>query len=377
MHNLNLYNSYDKSLADLNREYLENERNKPRKRSHVNWKKRFMMSVSFLTLSGVGFYVYLAVTNPNNKVTLEPPPPPDIRSEEEKMGYVQIQIFEFDDTAPVETINELVDNKEEASPSKDNTTEVAQNLEPNKNSNNNEVLIKKEDNTTDNTSLNTIASNKNIADAVNKQFQNIENKYDEKNKKLKEKIETANQKHKEKVTSENYNPVNPYEQNAIEKQRQIAAAEQAKKKDLDLTEPKKAPKVVKKAPPPPPPPPEKKYNISFTDLTEEQFKKVKSLTEQYGANIDFNRNTTTILIWEVYEKNDADPNKQKFLKEFLDKKDAYKFATTLKTPAVLKQIGKSFNAYNATVCCVNIENAKKLAKDTKITDKIIKIKLQK
>jgi hypothetical protein len=42
MHNLNLYSYYDKSLADVNREYLESLKNKPKRvsRSKLN-KKEF------------------------------------------------------------------------------------------------------------------------------------------------------------------------------------------------------------------------------------------------------------------------------------------------------------------------------------------------
>ena len=363
MHNLNLYNSYDKSLADLNREFLESAKFKNAKtKSNINWKKRIIISSSFLALSAIGFSIYLGVIS-KPKVVVKPPPPPDLRSEEEKLGYVQIQIFEFDETAPSETINELVDEKEE----------IAK-LDPNKN-NNNQLLISQNDNLTDNTS-NNIVANKNIKDAVNNQFKSIDDVYAEKNKELLDKIEVEKKKHKEKLSGDNFNPINPYEIDAIENQRKINEAEQAKKKDLDLSEPKKVVKVIKKAPPPPPPPP-KMYSIYFEDIGEEQFKKVKSMTEAANATIDFNRHTTTILIWEVYEKNNNNPNNPKFLKEFLRKEDAYSYATSLKTPAVLKQIGKSISSYNVTVCCLEIDKAKKLAKDTKITDKIIKIKRKK
>ena len=83
MHNLNLYNYYDKSLADINREYLESLKYKPKKKTKSRFDRRHFLALAIVLLTGLGVANYL----------------------EEIQGYVQIQIFEFADT-PTETITE-------------------------------------------------------------------------------------------------------------------------------------------------------------------------------------------------------------------------------------------------------------------------------
>lgn len=122
MRNLNLYNYYDKSLADINREYLESLKYKPKVKTKSHLNRRHFLALAVILLTGLGVANYLGVFDEPVVETVQAPPPVDTRTEEEKQGYVQIQIFEFDDT-PVETISEPVaQNKEKAIKSIDNNS---------------------------------------------------------------------------------------------------------------------------------------------------------------------------------------------------------------------------------------------------------------
>ena len=105
MHNLNLYSYYDKSLADVNREYLESLKNKPKRVSRSKLNKKVALAAAITLATGLIIANYLGVFSEKVVEVVETPPPVDTRTEEEKQGYVQIQIFEFADT-PVETITE-------------------------------------------------------------------------------------------------------------------------------------------------------------------------------------------------------------------------------------------------------------------------------
>lgn len=122
MHNLNLYNYYDKSLADINREYLESLKYKPKKKTKSRFDRRHFLALAITLLTGLGIANYLGVFDEPVVETVQAPPPVDTRTEEEKQGYVQIQIFEFADT-PSETITEpAVQNDEKVIKSIDNNS---------------------------------------------------------------------------------------------------------------------------------------------------------------------------------------------------------------------------------------------------------------
>lgn len=122
MHNLNLYNYYDKSLADINREYLESLKYKPKKKTKSRFDRRHFLALAITLLTGLGVANYLGVFDEPVVETVQAPPPVDTRTEEEKQGYVQIQIFEFADT-PTETITEpAVQNDEKVIKSIDNNS---------------------------------------------------------------------------------------------------------------------------------------------------------------------------------------------------------------------------------------------------------------
>ncbi len=107
MHNLNLYSYYDKSLADVNREYLESLKNKPKRVSRRKWDKKVALAIAITLATCLLIANYLGLFATKVIEIVETPPPPDTRTEEEKQGYVQIQIFELTDI-PVETISEPV-----------------------------------------------------------------------------------------------------------------------------------------------------------------------------------------------------------------------------------------------------------------------------
>ena len=102
MSNLNLYSYYDKSLADINKDYL-NAKNakKEKKQSKGKGKKLALivfLSVALATVAGIILGKQLSKTALES-VQTEAPAKPDLRSREEKLGYVKVQIFEFTDEA--------------------------------------------------------------------------------------------------------------------------------------------------------------------------------------------------------------------------------------------------------------------------------------
>lgn len=105
MHNLNLYKYYDKSLAEVNKEYLYALKNKPVHKTQKSNNRIYALAASILLAAGLIIVNYTGVFEEKPVEVVTAPPPPDLRTEEEKQGYVQIQIFEFADT-PVETITE-------------------------------------------------------------------------------------------------------------------------------------------------------------------------------------------------------------------------------------------------------------------------------
>lgn len=103
MRNLNLYNCYDKSLADINRDYLT-FKNAKKEKSGAGGKSK---SLAIVLLTAVilavpaGIYLGHKLSETTQETILaSAPPKPDLRSTEEKLGYVKVQIFEFADEAP-------------------------------------------------------------------------------------------------------------------------------------------------------------------------------------------------------------------------------------------------------------------------------------
>lgn len=299
MHNLNLYSYYDKSLADVNREYLESLKNKPKRVSRSKLNKKVALAAAITLATGLIIANYLGVFSEKVVEVVEAPPPVDTRTEEEKQGYVQIQIFEFADT-PVETITEP------ATQNDNYTGKVIQ-----------------------------TAKAENIAKpAVN------------------------NSKEAEKNTDK-----------TKEIEKQTVAKSAAVKKEQKNTE--------KKAPPPAPV--IKKYSILFENIDEKQYNKVKELSEKNNTRLEVvDAYSNTYSIWKVYEKSDTGnemfgTNKVNHIEDFLTQSDAVEYAKSRNLDALIKQVGITEKSYTVKLCCSELDNAKKIAKNSNITDKIIKI----
>lgn len=129
MHNLNLYSYYDKSLADINKEYLESLKNKPKRVSRKRIDKKVALAAAITLVTGLLIANYLGVFSEKVVEVVEAPPPIDTRTEEEKQGYVQIQIFEFADT-PVETIKEPTVQDNNTIPADNTVKQLARNNIP-------------------------------------------------------------------------------------------------------------------------------------------------------------------------------------------------------------------------------------------------------
>ena len=299
MHNLNLYSYYDKSLADVNREYLESLKNKPKRVSRSKLNKKVALAAAITLATGLIIANYLGVFSEKVVEVVETPPPVDTRTEEEKQGYVQIQIFEFADT-PVEIITEP------ATQNDNYTGKVIQ-----------------------------TAKAENIAKpAVN------------------------NSKEAEKNTDK-----------TKEIEKQTAAKSAAVKKEQKNTE--------KKAPPPAPV--IKKYSILFENIDEKQYNKVKKLSEKNNTRLEVvDAYSNTYSIWKVYEKSDTGnemfgTDKVNHIEDFLTQSDAVEYAKSRNLDALIKQVGITEKSYTVKLCCSELDNAKKIAKNSNITDKIIKI----
>lgn len=300
MHNLNLYSYYDKSLADVNREYLESLKNKPKRVSRRKWDKKVALAAAITIATGLLIANYLGVFSEKVVEVVEAPPPPDTRTEEEKQGYVQIQIFEFADT-PVETITEPAVQND------NHTGKVIQTAQ---------------------------AENTATSAGV------INNKETEKN--------TDKTKDSEK---------------------QAAAKSAAVKKEQKTTE-KKAPA---------PAPVIKKYSILFENIDEEQYNKVKYLSDKNNTKLEVvDAYSNTYSIWKVYEKSDTGNemfgiDKVNHIEDFLTQNDAVEYAKSRNLDALIRQVGITEKSYTVKLCCSELENAKKIAQNSNITDKIIKI----
>lgn len=296
MHNLNLYSYYDKSLADVNREYLESLEKKPKRVSKRKWNKKAALAAAITLATGLLIANYLGVFSKKIVEVVEAPPPPDTRTEEEKQGYVQIQIFEFTDI-PVETITEP------ATQNNNYTSKIMQTAH------------------TENTAK--------PADVINK--------------------ETEKNTDKTK-----------------DSQKQTAAKSTTVKKEQKNIEKTPAPVI-------------KKYSVLFENIDEKQYNKVKELSDKNNTKLEMvDAYSNTYSIWKVYEKSDTGNeifgiDKVTHIEDFLTQNDAVEYAKSRNLDALIKQVGITEKSYTIKLCCSELENAKKIAQSSNITDKIIKI----
>ncbi len=80
----------------------------------------------------------------------------------------------------------------------------------------------------------------------------------------------------------------------------------------------------------------------------------------------------------MYEKSDTGnemfgEDKVNHIEDFLTQSDAIEYAKSRNLDALIKQAGITEKSYTVKLCCSELENAKKIAQNSNITDKIIKI----
>lgn len=300
MHNLNLYNYYDKSLADVNREYLESLKNKPKRVSRRKIDKKIALAAAITLATGLLAANYLGIFSEKVVEVVEAPPPPDTRTEEEKQGYVQIQIFEFADT-PVETITEPTAQNDKKENKVIQTVQTANTAKP--------------------------------ADVINN----------------KETKKSADQTKESKKQAAPKNSVVTKEQ-----------------KDTVKQSASSVPFI-------------KKYSILFENIDEKQYNKIKELSEKNNTKFEVvDAYSNTYSVWKVYEKSDAGnemfgADRVNHIEDFLTQSDAVEYAKKRNLDALIKQVGITEKTYTVNLCCSELESAKKIAQNSNITDKIIKI----
>ena len=158
---------------------------------------------------------------------------------------------------------------------------------------------------------------------------------------------------------------------------QIMMKYQAKKKKVNVKIDFEQKNTEKKAPQPAPV--IKKYSILFENIDEKQYNKVKKLSEKNNTRLEVvDAYSNTYSIWKVYEKSDTGnemfgTDKVNHIEDFLTQSDAVEYAKSRNLDALIKQVGITEKSYTVKLCCSELDNAKKIAKNSNITDKIIKI----
>ena len=88
--------------------------------------------------------------------------------------------------------------------------------------------------------------------------------------------------------------------------------------------------------------------------------------------------SNTYSIWKVYEKSDTGSEiygaeKVNHIEDFLTQNDAVEYAKNRNLDALIKQVGITEKSYTVKLCCSELEDAKKIAQNSNIADRIIKI----
>lgn len=313
MHNLNLYSYYDKSLAEINKEYLESLKNKPKRVSRKRIDKKIALAAAITLITGLLIANYLGLFSEKVVEVAETPPPVDTRTEEEKQGYVQIQIFEFADT-PVETIKEPTVQDNNTTASANNTvaavnsaaTQIAQN----------------------NTQTKTIPVNN-----YKETEKNTDKKKVDENKKQEVKKEKAAAK-PIKQESEKKQAVTP-----------VIKTYSILFENID----------------------EKQYN-KVKEISEQNNTKLEV--------VDAYSNTYSVWkVYEKSDTGSEmfGDNKVNHIEDFLTQNDAIEYAKNKNIDALIKQVGITEKTYTVKLCCSELNEAKQIAQKSNITDRIIKI----
>lgn len=309
MHNLNLYSYYDKSLADVNREYLESLKSKPKRVSKKKLDKRIILAATITLATFLLIANYLGLFSEKAIEIAEINAPPDTRTEEEKQGYVQIQIFEFAETqaeATPELVaqNNYTNNGKEIENKQIDLNNVQTQEIPINNKKNNEDVNKSNTNgNTQNNIKNNIYSNDDKKATVNMAT-----------------TKTTQQKNNKEQTEE---------------------------------------KVIVK-----------QYSILFEDINETQYNKLTNISSTNNIKLDVaDIYTNTYSIWKVYDKTESNNH----IEDFLTKDDAIEYAKNKNIDVLIKQAEMTEKTYTVKLCCSALDNAKKIAENSNITDRVIKI----
>ena len=186
----------------------------------------------------------------------------------------------------------------------------------------------------------------------------------------------------EKIKTDN-ETIKSIDNNSIAMNNTSSAVDKVNIKPIEKKEQTAAVKPKQKENKAPAPVVVKEYAVLFENINENQYTKVKDLSKKYNTKLEVvDAYSNTYSIWKVYEQNDAgsevvDAVAVTHVEDFLTQEDAVEFAAKRNIKAVIKQIGVTEKSYNIKLCCTNIDNAKKIANGSSITDKIIKIIRQK
>lgn len=318
MQNLNLYNYYDKSLADINKEYLTTVASSRKDTGKKGISGKILaISFFFLILIGAGgIYGYYKLNSMEvAKLRYLKPSGPDMRTSEEKLGYVKVQIFEFADEQAEQAKKDEVKKEAEKQPYE--SALAAKIREFSK------------------------------SEAVRNQERPTA--YDE-TKKI---IDSVNKEGAKKPAS----PVKEQQKKPAEKKTAKAAV------PVQKIKPNK----------------EKSYSVIFEDINRQQYdfvKKAGALFKMKGELLD--SDTHNKSVWRLYRMDgggnvEIGGKKASFIKDFADKEKAVIFAKENKIQAIIRAENTIDGTYSIKFCCSDLENAKKLAENSNITNKTIKI----
>lgn len=329
MQNLNLYNYYDKSLADINKDYLDalaasRAKVAPKKKS----KGLVAMFFILLMAAGGGYYYYQQKIEENFvKTHYAKPSGPDLRSSEEKLGYVKVQIFEFADE-PAKTEQPKEPTYESALATK----------------------IKE------------------FASSNSPKTQERPTAYDEK-KQLVDSVDKTGAKP----------AVKPQQTAAPVAQNPTETPKVKTPETIVPTAPVKQTQTVAKATPPVIVNKEKIYSIVFENIDNAQYDFLRKAGSIFKAKYEtVGSKPAQKTVWRLYRMNDdgdilVGDKKASFIKDFNDKEEAVRFAKDNKIQSIIRSEDVDNGLYSVRFCCMNLDNAKKFAETSNITNKTIRI----
>ena len=359
MSGLNLFDTYDKSLADVNRDYIEEillTNRVYRRKVESNKPITIAISIFLMIVSSIASIYYLWSTRVIPLKDFKQRAV-DSTSFEEQLGYVRVQLFEFTDNETVYETN-IIKQKEV-----DKKSLIAGAPETKK-----------------------IAD---IPDMVSKRDTVYKNRYEQISSLKDEYVgvppSNINDISKETYTSSRDLKIKDYDKvdgpeliNAaiVAENKQIA--ENKKRRDDALRAKLLAEDLARPKP--------KLYTLSFENLTPQKIKQVSTALSLNNVKPTVETKLISTPIFRVYVE-DADDGLftirevlYRKLGEFDDQIDAKIYASKISEPTeiIVEEEVVFTEQYNVTACCVNnIDLAKKIIGATEITDTTVKIILVK